>query len=173
MAALYLASRRTVVGTGWLIPFSIVIFGAGLVLFSLSPILGLSLFLLFLTGGGMMVQLALTNTILQTIVDDEMRGRVMSFFAMAFMGTAPVGNLVAGAMADVIGAPLTLVIGGICCIIGALMYAKKLPLIREQVRPIYERKGIIGGPRSVVAGGPVVAVSNEDATERVPPRKEM
>ena len=87
--------------------------------------------------------LALTNTILQTIVDDEMRGRVMSFFAMAFMGTAPVGNLVAGALADVIGAPLTLVMGGICCILGALIYAKKLPLIREQVRPIYERKGIM------------------------------
>lgn len=143
VGALYLASRRTVLGMGRIIPVAAGIFGLGLVFFSLSRVLWFSLLLLLFTGFGMMVQLALSNTIIQTIVDDDMRGRVMGFFAMAFMGTAPLGSLLAGGVADMIGAPYTLITGGLCCILGALTYAGKLPLLREMVHSVYVRKGII------------------------------
>ncbi|PIP06698.1 MAG: MFS transporter [Syntrophobacteraceae bacterium CG23_combo_of_CG06-09_8_20_14_all_50_8] len=141
--ALYLASRRIVLGAVKIIPVATCIFGLGLIFFSLSKVLWVSLFLLLLTGFGMMVQLALSNTIIQTLVDDDMRGRVMSFFTMAFMGTIPFGSLLAGGFADLIGAPRTLIIGGLCCILGALAYASKLPLLRDMVRLVYVRKGII------------------------------
>lgn len=141
--ALYLASRRTVLDMGKIIPVAAGIFGLGLIFFSLSRVLWISLFLLLFTGFGMMVQLALSNTIIQTVVDDDMRGRVMSFFAMAFMGTIPLGSLLAGGFADLIGASRTLIIGGLCCILGALAYASKLPLLRDMVRSVYVRKGII------------------------------
>jgi len=101
------------------------------------------LLLMFLTGFGMMVQTASSNTILQTVVEEDKRGRVMSFYAMAFMGMAPFGSLLAGSVASKIGAPNTLIIGGASCILGSFIFAKKLPLIREMVRPIYLEKGII------------------------------
>lgn len=141
--ALYLASRRTVLGMGRIIPVAAGIFGLGLILFSLSQVLWVALLLLLFTGFGMMVQLALSNTIIQTIVDDDMRGRVMGFFTMAFMGTMPLGNLLAGGFAELIGAPRTLIIGGFCCILGALIYARKFPLLRDMVHSVYLRKGII------------------------------
>jgi len=84
-----------------------------------------------------------SNTILQTIVDDDKRGRVMSFYTMAFMGTAPFGSLLAGALASKVGAPNTLLIGGIACILGALVFMRKLPVIRKSIRPIYIRLGIL------------------------------
>ena len=150
IGALYLASRRTVLGMGRLIPLAAGIFGGGLVLFSLSRTLWLSLFLLLVVGFGMMVQLALSNTILQTVVEDDMRGRVMSFFTMSFMGTAPLGSLMAGGLADWIGAPRTLMAGGICCILGALIYARKLPILRAMVYPVYVKRGIISEPRAMI-----------------------
>lgn len=149
IGALYLASRRTVLGMGGLIPLAAGIFGGGLVLFSLSRTLWLSLFLLLVVGFGMMVQLALSNTILQTVVEDDMRGRVMSFFTMSFMGTAPLGSLMAGGLADWIGAPRTLMAGGLCCILGALIYARKLPILRAMVYPVYVKRGIISEQRSM------------------------
>jgi MFS family permease len=100
---------------------------------------------MLVTGGGMMQQMAASNTILQTIVDDDKRGRVMSFYAMAFMGMAPFGSLLAGIAANHIGAPRTLLIGGVLCIAGATWFARKLPAIRDAVRPIYRRLGIIPG----------------------------
>jgi MFS family permease len=141
--AIYLASRRSVLGLGRIIVIASTIFGIGLITFSLSHIIWLSLLLLVLTGFGMMVQMASSNTILQTIVDDDKRGRVMSFYTMAFMGMAPFGSLLAGSLASQIGAPNTLFIGGASCILGSFMFAKQLPLIRKVVRPIYLRKGII------------------------------
>jgi len=95
------------------------------------------------TGFGMMVQMASSNTILQTLVEEDKRGRVMSFYTMAFMGMVPFGSLLAGSLADMIGAPKTVMIGGIACIIGSIMFAKKLPLLRSMVRPIYIKKGIL------------------------------
>ena len=143
IGAIYLASRKSVLGLGRIIAIASGIFGMGLISFSLSRILWLSLFLLLLAGFGMMVHLASSNTILQTMVDDDKRGRVMSIYSMAFMGMAPFGSLAGGSLAARIGASYTLIIGGALCIFGSFMFAKKLPLIREMVRPIYIRKGIL------------------------------
>ncbi len=87
--------------------------------------------------------MAASNTVLQTIVDEDKRGRVMSFYTMAFMGTAPFGSLLAGAVADRIGAPHTLIWGGVGCVAGAIWFATALPRLREEVRPIYARIGIL------------------------------
>ncbi len=141
--AVYLASRKSVLGLGKIIALAGSGFGLGLLAFSFSRHLWLSLLLMLLTGFGMMVQMASSNTVLQTIVDDDKRGRVMSFYAMAFLGMAPFGSLFAGGLASKIGAPMTIMIGGIACIFGAMMYARKLPALRELVRPIYVRMGII------------------------------
>jgi MFS family permease len=91
----------------------------------------------------MIVQMAASNTVLQSIVDDEKRGRVMSLFAIAGMGMVPFGSLFAGAMASRIGAPQTVMICGAVCMIGALIFAGYLPRIREKIRPVYVQKGII------------------------------
>jgi MFS family permease len=147
--AIYLASKKSVLGLERIIPLSAGLFGVGLVAFSLSRFFPLSLSLMVITGLGMMLQLASSNTILQTIVDDDKRGRVMSFYTMAFIGTAPFGSLMAGELANVLGAPNTLIIGGVLCILGALIFANKLPALKKMMRPIYVRLGII----SEVASG--------------------
>ncbi|WP_199898544.1 MFS transporter [Prolixibacter bellariivorans] len=90
----------------------------------------------------MMLTMASSNTIIQTVVDDSKRGRVMSFYAMAFMGTAPFGSLFAGAVAKVVGAPLTLAIGGAAVVAGALLFARQLPKIQETILPVYREMGI-------------------------------
>jgi MFS family permease len=141
--AIVLASRKSVRGLGRIIPFAAATFGAGLVLFSLSRSLLLSMPLLFVMGFGMIIQVASCNTILQTIVDDDKRGRVMSFYTTAFLGMTPFGSLLAGAMASRIGAPLTIMIDGIAILLGAALFAMKYPRIRELIRPIYVKRGII------------------------------
>ena len=90
-----------------------------------------------------MVQMATSNTVLQTIVEEDKRGRVMSFYTMAFMGTAPFGSLLAGSVAERIGAPRTLFFGGIGCVLGALWFARTLPALRRDVRPLYVKIGIL------------------------------
>jgi len=149
IGALYLASRKSVLGLGKIISLSAAIFGFGLVVFSLSRFFLLSLILMLIVGLGMMMQMASSNTILQTLVDDDKRGRVMSFYTMAFMGTAPFGSLLAGGLASSLGAPNTLIIGGVSCILGAVVFASKLPELKKIVHPIYVRLGII----SEVASG--------------------
>jgi MFS family permease len=99
--------------------------------------------LLLFTGFGMMVQMACANTLIQTMVEDDKRGRVMSFYSMAFMGVAPFGSLLAGSLASRIGAPATNIIGGAICIVGAAIFARNLPALRKLVHPIYVRMGII------------------------------
>jgi MFS family permease len=141
--AMFLAARKSVLGLGTLIPLTAAAFGAGLIAFSFSRVLWLSLALMVVTGLGFMVQMAASNTVLQTIVDEDKRGRVMSFYTMAFMGTAPFGSLLAGSVADRIGAPHTLLFGGLGCIAGALWFALSLPKLRQDVRPIYVRIGIL------------------------------
>ena len=141
--AIYLASRRTILGLGKIISLSAGLFGLGLVSFSLSHIFPLSLILMIFVGLGMMLQMASSNTIIQTIVDDDKRGRVMSFYAMAFMGTAPFGSFLAGSLASVWSAPAALLIGGTSCIIGAVVFANNLSELRKKIRPIYIRLGII------------------------------
>jgi MFS family permease len=161
-AAMFLAARKTVLGLGRIIPISAAIFGAGLIGFSFSRVLWVSMFLMVLTGAGMMEQMAASNTILQTIVDDDKRGRVMSFYSMAFMGMAPFGSLLAGAAATRIGAPTTLLIGGGFCIAGAIWFASKLPAIREAVRPIYRRMGILPEIAKAIETANVLQASPED-----------
>jgi len=131
IGTLYLAWQRTSRGLEKIIPAATIIFGVSLVIFSFSHNFWLSLFLMLCTGAGMMVQMAASNTIIQTITDDDKRGRVMSFFTMAFMGIAPFGSLLAGALTEKIGAANTLLINGILCIIGALFFNAKANLIKK------------------------------------------
>lgn len=141
--AIFLASRRTVVGMGKLLPLSAAVFGLGLVALALSRWFWLSLALMVVIGLGMMLQIAVGNTIVQTIVDDDKRGRVMSLYSMAFVGTAPFGSFIAGSVASVLGVPITLVIGGLMCAVGAAVFASRLKTLRKIVRPIYVRLGIL------------------------------
>jgi MFS family permease len=143
IGAMFLAARKSVLGLGKYIPLMAGTFGAGLIAFSFSRVLWLSLLLMVVTGLGFMVQMAASNTVLQTIVDEDKRGRVMSFYTMAFMGTAPFGSLLAGSVAAKIGAPHTLLFGGLGCILGALWFARLLPTLRRDVQPIYVRIGIL------------------------------
>ena len=143
LGALWLAGRRSVVGLGRVIPTAAAVFGAGLIAFSLAPGLWIAIPCLVLTGFGFMVQMASSNTIIQTIVDDEKRGRVMSFYMMAFLGTAPFGSLIAGWMSSRIGPAHTLQVGGVSCLMAAVWFARALPSIRTAVRPIYVRLGIL------------------------------
>lgn len=143
IGAVYLASRRSVVGLGWIITMAAGVFGIGLIAFSLSKVIWLSLLLMVFTGFGMMVQMAASNTVLQTIVDDAKRGRVMSFYTVAFVGMTPFGSLLAGWLASRLGAQETVLISGICCVLGAVVFLGRLQALREIVRPIYEKKGIM------------------------------
>lgn len=152
--ALFLASRRSVVGLGRVIPLGAAVFGLSLAAFSFSRSLILSLVVLVFAGYGFMVHMASTNTIIQTIVREEMRGRVMAFYVMAFMGTAPFGSLLAGALAARVGTPETILLGGLVCAAGAAVFAMRLPALRAVVRPIYQEKGII----------PAIATGIGDAT---------
>jgi predicted MFS family arabinose efflux permease len=138
-----LATRRSVLGLGKVIPASATLFGAGLIALSFSRTLWLSLLVMLVVGGGMMQQMAASNTILQTVVDDDKRGRVMSFYSMAFLGMTPFGSLLEGAAASRIGVPHTLMIGGFLCIAGAVWFSSQLPTIRAAIRPTYVRLGIL------------------------------
>jgi MFS family permease len=161
VGALYLASRRSVLGLGRLIPITASVFGIGLIAFSLSHVLVISLLFILMVGFGQMVQMASSNTVLQTIVDDDKRGRTMSLYTMAFMGMTPFGSLLAGSLASKIGAPGTLIVGGIACLLGSAFFANKLPSMRQGVRPIYVKKGII----------PEIASGIQTATESSIPNR--
>ncbi len=141
-ASVYLASRRSVRGLGRVIVIATAILGGALIAFAFSRTVWLSMFFIIFAGFGMMINLASCNTILQTIVDDNKRGRVMSFYTMSFMGTAPFGSLLAGYAAKNIGASNTLIIGGAVCVMGSFLFARKLPLIRRLASPILVEKGI-------------------------------
>lgn len=149
--AVRLAARPSVRGLGRVIPMTAAGFGASLIAFSASRLQWLSLLLLVITGFCFMQQMAASNTILQTIVDEDKRGRVMSFYAMSFQGIAPFGSLVAGAAASRIGAPHTLMIGGALCIFGGALFAMQLPAMRKLIRPIYIERGIIPQVATAVA----------------------
>jgi MFS family permease len=143
IGAFVLASRESVRGLGRWIVIASSMFGLGLMAFSFSSYLSLSLVLLLAVGFGMMVHMAASNTILQTISEERMRGRVMAFYSMAFMGMTPFGNLLAGTLADLIGAQWTTFLGGFVCVAGSMLFLRVLPKLREQIRPIYMQLGII------------------------------
>jgi MFS family permease len=157
--ALYLASRRSVRGLSRVIMAAAFLFGAALVAAGLSRTLWLSLAGLAAAGFGMMVQMASSNTVLQTIVDDDKRGRVMSLYSMAYTGVSPLGSLAAGAVASAIGASYTIALGGMATMLFAALFARQLPAMRAAVVPIYTRLGII----------PEVARGVQAATHNVTP----
>lgn len=141
--ALYLASRTTVRGLGKVIVFANVLMGAALVALAFVQVVWLAVAVLLFAGFGMMVATASSNTILQTIVEPDKRGRVMSLYTMAFMGMAPMGALIAGAVAERIGTPETVLVGGCAAIAAGLWFRGRRPALARMVRPIYLRLGII------------------------------
>lgn len=148
VGAIYLASRRSVVGLGGVIAIAAAVFGASLIAFSFSHHLWLSLMIVPFGGCAMLINFASANTVLQTLTEDEKRGRVMSFFTMAFVGMTPWGNLLAGFSSDalghdLIGASRTVRIAGAVCILAAISFALKLPALRKIVRPLYDEKGLL------------------------------
>jgi MFS family permease len=143
IGTVYLASRSSVLGLGKLIVIGGMSFAVGISTFAMSTNLNISFIALVLTGFGGITAIASSNTILQTILEEDKRGRVMSLFTVAFMGMAPFGSLGAGTMAGIIGSRDTLLIGAACCLAGTALFAKNLPKIREKVRPIYVKMGII------------------------------
>ena len=126
-----------------MIPIAAIAFGVGLICFGLSTNLWLSMLLLLVAGFGMMQGLTASNTIIQTLVDEKMRGRVMSYYTMAFMGMAPFGSLLAGSMASAFGAPLTVIVSGSSVLLAAAWFFTRLPAIRQVIRPIYREMGIL------------------------------
>jgi MFS family permease len=156
IGAIYLASRKTVLGLGRLIGVAVAVFGLAIMGFSLSRHLWISLLIIPFGGWGMITSIASSNIIIQTLVEDNKRGRVMSFFAMAFLGMAPFGNLLAGKTAKwltpsnvdsqtgaLIGASHTIFIAGVICLIATAVYLSQLPAVRRAARPIYIQKGIL------------------------------
>jgi MFS family permease len=143
VGTVYLASRRTILGAGGRVAAGAIIFGGGLIAAGLARNLMLALIALAFVGLGMIVQLATSNTVLQTIVDDDKRGRVMSLYTMAVMGMTPFGSILGGALAHRISVPTTFLLGGIVCVGGAVLFATKIRGLRPMVLPIYARKGII------------------------------
>jgi MFS family permease len=143
VSALSLAARKNVRGLVKMIPLAAAVFGIGLIGFGLSRSFWLSMIMVFITGMGMMQGMAASNTVIQTVVTDDKRGRVMSYYTMAFMGMAPFGSLLAGYMANKFGAPLTVILNGTIVLAGAAWFATRLPAVRREIRPIYLEMGII------------------------------
>ncbi len=157
IGAVYLASKESVITLGRLIPASTALFSLGLIALSFTDLFSLSAILMVMIGLGLMLQTAASNTVLQTITDDDKRGRVMSFYTLAIMGTAPFGSLLGGFLAKTIGTPYTILTGGVCCLAGAIFFMKKLPELKNIVRPVYIKMGII----------PEVATAIQSASEPV------
>jgi MFS family permease len=161
IGAIYLASRKSVRGLGKIMEISAFLFGAIIIIFAFSKNFILSMAALLIAGVGFISLIATSNTILQITTDDDKRGRVMSFYTMAFIGIAPFGSLAAGAIAERIGAPLTIMISGIISIICGVILTLRLPRLRQIARPIYIKKGII----LEVARGLQAAADFEDRQE--------
>ena len=143
VGAIYLASRRKILGLEKWTALACGIFGVGLIVFSQSRNFWFSLLLMLITGFGMLVQMASGNTLLQAVVDEDKRGRVMSLYTMAFRGMVPFGSLLGGSLASKIGAPNTVLIGGASCVLGALLFTRTLPSMTKMVRSVYAKKGIV------------------------------
>ncbi|MDR3563313.1 MAG: MFS transporter [Negativicutes bacterium] len=135
----YLASRKSAAGLEKAIPVAVALFGTALVLFSQVRHLGAALAILFLAGLGMILFISSTNTLLQTVVDDDKRGRVMSLYTMSFMGMAPFGSLIAGSLASHIGTPETVLFGGLVSIAGGALFAWRLPRMKPYFAQAFKR----------------------------------
>ena len=142
MGALTLASKSGVSGLGRWVWVAATSFGVSLVLFSLSRHMWLSVAFLIPTGFGMMVQMGSTNTLLQVMVPDRLRGRVMSLYSMMFIGMGPIGALLGGVLAAKIGAPSTVAIGGCICLAAGAIFAQRLPAMRATARELILAQGM-------------------------------
>lgn len=153
--ALFLASRATVRGLGRFVAIAAVGFALSMALFAFSPYFWLSAAALVPTGGFMMLQMAASNTLLQAMVPDHLRGRVMALYSMMFMGMAPLGAFFAGAAADRLGAPMTVGVGAVACLLGTAVFAARLPALRVEARALIVAQGLSGGepPQEMVGGG--------------------
>jgi MFS family permease len=165
ISALSLAVRKSVRGLIRMIPISAAVFGLGLIGFGLSHVFWLSMLTVLVAGMGMMQGMAASNTIIQTLVSEDKRGRVMSYYTMAFVGMAPFGSLLAGTMAHAIpptpvwivagtvlsGAQWTVIINGAVVLLGAAWFFTRLPALRRTVRPIYQELGIIPSAKEMAA----------------------
>jgi MFS family permease len=145
LGALTLAARRGVQGLGRVVAYAAAGFGFSLILFSFSRWFWLSVALLIPVGYGVMLQMSSSNTLIQAMVPDHLRGRAMAVYTMMFMGMAPMGALFAGAMADRVGAPMTVTIGGLAAIIGAACFYRMLPKLRFEARELLSAQGLAGG----------------------------
>jgi MFS family permease len=143
VSAVSLAARTTVVGLTRNLQAAAAMVGGGLVLFGLSHTLWLSLLLMAVVGFGIMQTLAVSNTIIQTLVTDDKRGRVMSYYTMAVAGASPIGSLAIGALASRVGAPLTMVAAGLLCLVASVWFTSELPKVRAVMRPIYRDLGLL------------------------------
>jgi MFS family permease len=161
VSALSLAVRKSVIGLTRMIRISAAMFGAGLILFGLSHVLWLSLVLMLFVGFGMMQCAAAVNTVIQSLVTEDKRARVMSYYTMAFVGTAPFGSLLAGMLAHKIGAPHTVMITGAFCVLGAVWFTVQLPAVDREMQPVYEAKGMLSSQRTSSLGTPLP--TSEDA----------
>jgi len=151
ISAASLAVRKNARGLTTMIQLSAGLFGLGLILFGVSHVLWLSMAMLLVVGFGMMQSAAAANTVIQTLVPEGMRSRVMSYYTMAFVGMAPFGSLLAGGLAHWIGAPHTVMVTGSMCIAGAAWFTVELPKVRRVMRPIYVEMGLIPGREVVMA----------------------
>jgi MFS family permease len=148
-SALSLAARKSVRGLLRIIPIAALVFGAGLIGFGFSRSFWISMLMVMAAGAGLMQVMAASNTIIQTLTSEDMRGRVMSYYTMAFMGMAPFGSLLAGTMAQTLGVSWTMIINGALVMMGAAWFITQLPALRRTVRPIYQQMGIIPMPRDL------------------------
>jgi len=142
-STVYLAGRDTIVGLGRVIALAIVTAGLALAAFAFLRVLPVGVLLMTLVGGGVILAAASINTVLQTIVEDRLRGRVLGFFTMAFLGVAPLGNLAAGALARQFGAPATFAFNGIVCAAAGLWFWSRLPALTAAMQPTYKRLGLV------------------------------
>ncbi|HVV86898.1 MAG TPA: MFS transporter, partial [Kofleriaceae bacterium] len=145
-SALYLASRRSVVGLGSVLARAAAAFGAGLLALSFVRSPWLAAPIVMVVGAGMMLQMAGVNTIVQSLVDEDKRGRVMSLYALAFFGSQTVGALIAGAVASAVGPHVVVGVGGACCVLAAIVFRAALPALRTVSRPLYVAKGLLPPP---------------------------
>jgi len=143
IGALFLAQRKNIIGLGRVIVIATCGFGLGLILFTVAGLFWLSLLLLMGVGCGWMVLIAASNTALQTLADNTMRGRVMSLFSMMLVGMAPFGSLLAGWVADQVGASLVVAFGGGFCAVAGIVFARQLPRLRAAAKPILAARGIV------------------------------
>lgn len=131
---IYLATRRTIVEIGKLIALAPAILGVALIAFSQSRFLPLSLFIMLFIGLGTFLQVSASNTFLQTVVEDDKRGRLMSLYTMSFLGILPLGHLLGGFLANRIGAPNTLIIDGVVCLLASMLFSRKIPILKQAIR---------------------------------------